>query len=145
MGTNAPNNWWGWLDHPARVNGIKVGRKIGQFHVLQATVGNVKTSTQVGSYVLHFADGSEKELDIVYGEDLRDWWRGGRGDPAEEVTHAQLAWSGTNPIAEQCRAQVRLFHRAYQNPRPDVEVVSIDFVSSGAAAAPFLVAMTVEP
>lgn len=145
VGTNAPNSWWGWLDHPTRVNGIQVGRKIRQLHVLQATVGNVKTSTPVGSYVLHFADGSEKELGIVYGEDLRDWWCGGRGDPAEEVTHAQLAWSGTNPIAEQCRAQVRIFHRAYENPRPDVEVVSVDFVSSGAGAAPFLVAMTVEP
>jgi hypothetical protein len=31
-----------------------------------------------------------------------------------------------------------------ENPRPDVDLVSIDFVSSMSFAAPFLVALTVE-
>ena len=38
-----------------------------------------------------------------------------------------------------------MFVRTYDNPRPEMEVVSVDFVSKLAPAAPFLVAMTVEP
>lgn len=33
----------------------------------------------------------------------------------------------------------------FENPRPEVEVVSVDFVSKNTYFAPFLVAMTVEP
>jgi hypothetical protein len=95
--------------------------------------------------VLHYADGTQHELEIVYGRDLRDWWHGGRGDPAAEVTQAKVGWTGSNPVADRYKASVRLFVRTYDNPRPEVEVVSIDFVSKLTAAAPFLVAMTVEP
>jgi hypothetical protein len=79
------------------------------------------------------------------GRDLRDWWLGGRGDPKTEVTQARVAWTGPNPFADLFQAQVRLFLRTYENPRPDVEVVSVDFVSKEATAAPFVVAMTIEP
>jgi hypothetical protein len=74
-----------------------------------------------------------------------DSWHGGRGDLGTEVTHAQVAWTGSNPVADQYQASVRLFMRTYDNPRPEVEVVSVDFVSKLTPAAPFLVAMTVEP
>ena len=40
---------------------------------------------------------------------------------------------------------LRLYLSSYENPRPDVEVVSIDYVSAMTQAAPFLVAMTIEP
>ena len=144
-----------YLDYPLRVDGIPVGKKIRRLHVLHAVVGQAYAlnlavgqfapSTLIGSYILNYADGSQHEFEIIYGRDLRDWWLGGRGDPEREVTHARVAWTGSNPFAEQFQAQIRLFLRTYENPRPDVEVVSIDFVSKEAIAAPFLVAMTVEP
>jgi eukaryotic-like serine/threonine-protein kinase len=139
-----PYYWWCWLDYPARVNGIPIGRSIRQLHVLHATVGQVASSALIGSYILHYADGSQHELEIIYGRDLRDWWLGGRGDPETAVTHARVAWTGSNPIAEEFQAQVRLFLRTYENPRPEAEVVSVDFVSKQTTSAPFLVAMTVE-
>jgi len=43
------------------------------------------------------------------------------------------------------QASAGLFLTPYQNSRPDLEIVSIDFVSKLTAAAPFLVAMTVDP
>jgi len=41
--------------------------------------------------------------------------------------------------------RLRLYLTPYENPRPDLEVTSIDFVSKLTHAAPFLVALTVEP
>jgi len=40
---------------------------------------------------------------------------------------------------------IRLFKRAWQNPHPQFEIKYIDFQSSMSFAAPFLVAITVEP
>jgi len=134
-----------WRRFPVRADGIRVGYRIRRLHVLHAAKGVAAESEVIGSYVLHYADGTQQELEIVYGLDLRDWWHGGRGDPSAEVTRAQAAWTGTNPVADRYHATVRLFLRTYENPHPDVEVVSIDFVSKLTAAAPFLVAMTVEP
>lgn len=135
----------GWANYPVRTDGIQVGQKLRRLHVLHAAVEQAPPSTVIGSYVLHYADGSQAELGIVYGHDLRTWWLGGRGDTEKEVSAATVAWTGTNPLAEACEAMVRIFHRVYENPRPDLKVVSIDFVSKLAPAAPFLVAMTVEP
>jgi WD40 repeat protein len=145
LGTQSPRYWWGWLRHPVGVEGIRVGSKARRIHVLHAAVGEAAASTVIGSYVLRYADGTQQEFEIIYGRDLRHWWQGGVGDPVAEVLEAKVAWTGSNPVADRYKASVRLFVRTYENPRPDVEVVSIDFVSKLTAAAPFLVAMTVEP
>lgn len=145
LGAFSPDFWQGWLDHPTRVDGIPVGTKFHKLHVLHATVGTANPSTVVGTYTLHFTDGSQQELEIVYGRHLRNWWHGGRGDPEKEASHAALAWVGSNPVSRLHGTQIRLFHCIYDNPRPDLEVVSVSFASRETAAAPFLVAMTVEP
>ena len=74
---------------------------------------------------------------------MRDWWK--RKDEKENATtNATVAWRGTNPAVDRLGATLRLYLRTYDNPRPGVEVTSIDFVSKMTRAAPFLVAMTVE-
>ena len=39
---------------------------------------------------------------------------------------------------------MRVFHRHYDNPPPDAEIATLDFVSTETEAAPFVVAITVE-
>jgi hypothetical protein len=51
-------------------------------------------------------------------------------------------WTTTDPGDE--RRQIRLFHRSYDNPRPDQEVRRIAFLSTLTIAGPFLVGMTLE-
>lgn len=142
-------------DYPTRVNGIHVGRKFGNLRVLHAanTLRYVPQPDQemmrsgtltVASYVLHYADGEEQEHAVVYGRDLRHWWQGIGGDPEPEVSGAEKVWGGTNSIAAAYDATLRVFMSTYPNPRPDVAVVSIDFVSRETPFAPFLIAMSVE-
>jgi hypothetical protein len=66
---------------------------------------------------------------------------------------ARIAWEGTNPAATDYRTdfpagepgkELRLFVATWENPRPDVEVTSLDLVSRETQSAPFVVAITVE-
>jgi eukaryotic-like serine/threonine-protein kinase len=162
-----------WHDFPERVDGVAIGRRFRKLHVLHAAStysgfdafdptsmkgavgsgafdppsmeGAGGKPSVIAAYVLRFADGTQHEQEVVYGRDLRDWWWGGRGDPADAAERATVAWTGTNPVAEKYEAKLRLFLSTFENPRPEVEVASIDFVSKLTLAAPFLVAMTVEP
>jgi hypothetical protein len=144
-------------DFPERVEGIAIGRKFQKLHVLhaattydprlgsrpQANSGNPLRA--VGAYVLHYADGTRHEHEIQYGRDLRNWWWGGRGDDAAEAERAKVAWVGTNGPSSRYDAKIRLFLSTFENPRPNEEVVSVDFISKQTPFAPFLVAMTIEP
>jgi hypothetical protein len=104
----------------------------------------VADGVQVGSYVLHYADGECREVPLLYGRDLANWWFWGLPRGSSEDRGAFAAWVGQNPDAAKNGAGICLYKSTRENPRPDVELVSIDFVSSMSFAAPFLVALTVE-
>jgi hypothetical protein len=55
-------------------------------------------------------------------------------------TTAIAVWSGNNLEAAKNGYVICLFDSTRENPRPDVELESIDFVSSMSPAAPFLAA-----
>jgi thiol-disulfide isomerase/thioredoxin len=126
-------------NYPRRVQHIKVGRKCDRLHFLHSAGWAVEDGTLVGKYLLRYADGSRQALPIIYGEDIRDWWVG--TDKVVELKHAQVAWQGQTSNGN----EVRLYTRTWENPRPDIEVASIEFVSTMTRCAPFLVAITIEP
>lgn len=125
--------------YPQQINGIQVGKKCRQLHFLQAAGWHSPDGTRIGSYVVHYADEQEQVIPIVYGEDVRDW--NGSNDMSNEITHGQLVWSGINNAG----LHVRLFKTTWVNVAPEKEIVSIDYTSDMATAAPFLVAVTAEP
>jgi hypothetical protein len=55
-----------------------------------------------------------------------------------------VVWTGNTPLAAGNGETIRLWKRTYRNPRPDVEITHLDFVSAMAYPAPFVVAITVE-
>jgi hypothetical protein len=55
-----------------------------------------------------------------------------------------VAWTGNTTWAVANRQTIRLWKRTYGNPRPDVEITHLDFVSAMAFPAPFIVAITAE-
>ena len=158
--------------YPVRVDGIPVGRKINSLHALHATGWQVPQGTVVGAYVLHHEDGSQTEIEIVYGKHVLDWWS--FTNVALDSENTKIAWTGSNALARtivpaqpqerladgasrlleniglkklaqaEGRRCIRLFRSAWDNPHPRLEVESIDFVSKMTDSAPFLVAITVE-
>jgi len=132
------------LDLPREVKGIRVQGRGDKLHFLHAVQQAVAAGTEVGAYVVHYADGSIERIPIVYGRDLVNWWLWGRGFQ-EVPTDARVAWTGLNDAAEMNKGlQVRLFARTWTNPHPEKEIASLDVISAGTLCDPFLVAATLE-
>jgi hypothetical protein len=127
--------------YPAKVDGIKVDAKFAKLHVLQATGHSVADGTVIAKYIVHYADKGMENIDVVYGEDVRDWWR---HDDDKDPTRGKVAWKGSNESAKSNGCSIWLFSQSWNNPHPEKTVASIDFVSTLTEAAPFVVAMTLE-
>src|SRR5262249_23037946 len=132
------------------------GQSCERLHLLHGACfvssGRVKPGEAVAALVLHYADGSSKEIEIISGQHLLDWWgplmRTGI-DPHDRFTTApgtDLAWTGTNPLLSRVRPgwSLRLYKTSFDNPQPNVPVASVDYVSKMTEAAPFLVGLTIE-
>jgi len=129
--------------YPPQVEGIRVNQKCRQLCFLHATGRRVADGTTIGRYVIHYAKGEQAQVPIVYGENVRDW----RFDPAvqEVTTNAVVAWTGENAAVRAQGKALRLYKFTWENPKPDLLIESIDFVSRNTQSSPFLIAITAEP
>ena len=128
----------GGTPHPAKIEGIRIGRKARRLHFFHAVGWQpfpiaTESGATIGFYRMHFTDGRMQELPIVFGQDVLVW----EGEPDSEPKNTRLvvAWREQNK---------RLFKSVWQNPWPESEIQSLDFVSTTTDAEPFLVAITVE-
>ena len=97
----------------------------------------------VVGYVGGYADGSRHELEIRYGRHVRHWWT--EGDPRTDTYLSTGAWEVPHGYPAIYPTRLRVYHVVWDNPRPDQEIVSFDFVSKlSNTAAPFLIAVTLE-
>jgi tetratricopeptide (TPR) repeat protein len=128
---------------PLRVSGIPVGRRVRKLHFLHnASGGRPPAGTVVGRYVLHYRDGRSAERPLVLGRDILDWWQ--QADLLNSDGHATVAWQGNNRKTTGTSSRIQLVKFTWDNPRPNAEVTTLDMLSAGAMAQPFLVAVTVE-
>jgi hypothetical protein len=125
--------------YPRSIWGIPIEQYCSNLHFLHACGWRVNDDTRVGSYLVHYEDGSDQVIPIIYGEDVRDWSQ--QSDPSRNLRHANLVWNVINGAG----AHVRLFKTTWVNPFPDLQITSLDFLSAMSDAAPFLIAVTAEP
>jgi hypothetical protein len=138
---------WGRKEFPEAIKGIPVGRKFSRLHILHGAGGVYdEDGTVIAKLVLHYDDGSAKEITIRNGVDVRDWW----GDPQQTITgtNSVLAWTGSNPALKQYGGNepgaLRIYRSTFANPQPGLLVTKVDFESTMANSSPFLLALTVE-
>lgn len=140
---------------PAAVRGIPIARKCHALHFLHSTGWNEREQVTIGNYVVHYADGLQLEIPIRYGQDVRNWYSTERrlGDVVVPMdwdeplaSRSTVAYTGTNNNVTYDRRGVafRLFKTIWQNPRPNMAIESIDYISAMTGCAPFLIAITVE-
>ncbi len=119
--------------HPNAVNGIVINYKGEKLDFLQGAVGYAQVDTVIGNYVLHYAGGETKNIPLIYGRNIKNSFSG-NAEPV--LTDAVTAWSDK---------ATQIFKYTANNPLPGVEIKTMDFVSNKTQAAPFLIAMTIEP
>ena len=131
---------------PARVKDIEVHQKCRQLYFLHAAgFGSANDEgKQIGSFLVHFATNQMSvEIPIVYGKDVRNWHELA-GEPAAPAD-LKVAWTGHNAVSKRAGRSLRLFVTSWTNPAPEMEIQSLDYVSSMALPAPFLLAITATP
>ena len=127
-------------EFPGEVTAIPIGQKAGRLHFLHGTCDKTdQLGELVGSYRVHFSDGSQKEVELFYYVNIRNKVRSVSG--LNDLREAPLAWAGTTPTG----STYVLHTLTWENPQPDIAIDSVDFISARSKAAPFLVALTCEP
>jgi hypothetical protein len=131
---------------------IPVSRKCSRIHLLHGAGHVAYMDETIAKLVLHYSDGSTGEIAIVSGAHLLDCWGPIYTTPvireplAPGSPDTELAWVGNNagdPRKPPLLA-ARIYKSTFANPHPDVEISSIDYQSTLAEAAPFLIGLTLE-
>tara|TARA_B100001971_G_C18219988_1_gene556456 strand:- start:62 stop:751 length:690 start_codon:yes stop_codon:yes gene_type:complete len=136
---------------PERVDRIKVNRSCQKLHLLHGTGWNAPEGTAIARLILHYENGESRQLSINYGQHVLDWWK--YPNDKKEATDSVVAWLGSNGAAEAWGSQegftepilIQLFKTTWTNPLPNAAIRSIDYVSTLTEAAPFILALTLEP
>ncbi|MGB7746159.1 MAG: hypothetical protein WBN75_02615 [Verrucomicrobiia bacterium] len=149
----------GWLKYhyrktyPVQVGDIRIDRSCAKLHLLHGNSFLVYTNfgTVVAKLVLHYVDGSTRELNLVAGEQSFDWWFPlFKSGLPEKFLHSapgtERAWTGSNPHIRKWQPELSLvlYKTTLDNPQPEVKLASLDFVSTETVTGPFLVGLTVE-
>jgi hypothetical protein len=96
---------------------------------------------EVLRYRIHYADGQEREIPVLYGTGIGPW---ASQDP-RAMRDAALAWNA--PIEGREGWKLALYSKQWNNPRPEVEIESVDVLLGEIKnvdrwGAPALVAVT---
>ncbi len=131
---------------PAAISGIPVNRKIARLYFLLAAQyahpSRVSEGDKVGAYKMHYRDGSDESMPLMFGQHLRDWWIFDEGKP---ITRGRVVWTGANPASERQSRSIRLYMATWENPHPEREVTHLDFVGiPDGRVAPFCFAISAE-
>jgi beta-galactosidase len=137
---------------PEKVEGIKIGAKADLLYFLHtAFVARPVTEREraqmhdrrrpfvlptVLKYVLHYADGQTAEIPVVLEKQIDHWLK----EVAIPLEGAQIGWSRPLEALEGKRAV--LYSMQAANPRPDVEIKTIDVVRASTRATPAVLAIS---
>jgi hypothetical protein len=90
---------WGRNEHPESITGRVLGKSCQRLHLLHGAGGVYDPeNVTIARLVLHDANQSTREIDIITGVHVRGWW----GDPNQNIagTNSELTWTGTNPAVQ---------------------------------------------
>jgi len=126
--------------------GLQVNKRFNKAIWLQGTVWPASAGETVGWLVWHYTNGVVERVPIVYGQTTARFW----GDLAQinsENGFPDPVWKHQESADAVGKERwLRLYKQSWDNPRPNVSVTSLDFVSNrNSPAAPFVVAINVVP
>jgi hypothetical protein len=134
---------------PKRADGLPISMRGRYVHFIEGAVqgeisgrrGTLVSGATIGNYEIHYVSGQVVSVPIRYGDDVLVC------DDTTNLTtnRARVAWEGLSRPPKSNPRRIRLYYQRWENPRFDDVIQSLDFVSTMAGPAPFLVAVTVEP
>lgn len=121
---------------PLQVQNIALGRqKVRNLYFLQAAAWGKPGN--IGKYVVHYAAGQSVEIPLSVPDNTNNWWGGYQQGEQSQPIAVRVTQTKSGDAAWR---YARVFE--WQNPRRDVPLVSLDFVSAGGAQTPILLAVS---
>ncbi len=106
---------------PAAIRGIRVGAKLTRLFFLHtAAWGN---NNPAGVYRIHYVDGTTDDFEIRGGRNIGDWWA------LFDLPEARVGIARENAAGQ----TIGTYVTAWENPKPELEIASFDFLSNEAA------------
>lgn len=127
-------------NYPQSARGIPVATRAHRLHFLHSTGWRIASGKPVAHYLIRYRDDSSRIIPVIYGYDVRDWYPQASESPADSTGLQEFLVKNVH----QPGGERRLYVTTWENPRPDLEIVAIDFVSEQTDSAPFLLAITAE-
>jgi hypothetical protein len=130
--------------YPDRVEHVPVAQRAHRLHFLHGAGGDSPEGTTIARYIINYADGQKREVLMRYGQEVLNWHQS-KDQAATSKAAGTIAWEGSQARwAKQPNKCIRLYKMTWENPWPDIQIESFDFVSAMETAAPFLLAITAE-
>lgn len=128
---------------PERVSGIQLNRKFETLYVYHGAFFKSPTGTPVCAVVFRYEDGSSVIQYLRYGDDILDWIAKSNEEGVIGPTgpNSRLAWVNGSFTPGKVEP-LRFCLTALDNPKPSLQVTTIDLYSCKSWTAPCIMAMT---
>jgi hypothetical protein len=147
---NGPSVQLGVKLWPLEVKDIAIGHSFKKLHLLQGAFNIVAPDAHLtfAKLILHYADGAQEELALTGGTQAL---RCVDASIPEELglldpSRTELGWIGVSPYLKKKNpgALLHLYRATLDNPKPDSEVKTIDYLSTMVNPGPFMAGLTIE-
>jgi len=113
---------------PTRARGILVGRRFARLHLFHFSEFSGQPGEPAVKFVLHGVDGKDNEFVVRYDVHFQDWSHWPQGpDCSDHDTRA--IWRAPPRLQPENPFMTVLWHTVFANPRPGVEVASVEVCS----------------
>ena len=110
---------------------VELNRTASHLAMLHVSAFRASPREQVGTYRIRYTDGSEENIPLRYGEEIRAWTDVG------VTSDASLAWTGT--AANGAPIAVRLL--MWENPHPTKPIAAVELAVDHPYASPILLGL----
>lgn len=128
------------------VKDIPVGKKFARLHLLHIISFSTSREEPYARVALRYADGSSASFPLIYGTHGRDWHRPKYEFPSALLDpNTKVVWRGEYDSTPINGKTLRIFKTMFVNPKPDIEVATIDVFSENASPNATIMAMSIGP
>ena len=117
--------------HRPEVSGIQVGKNYDRLYLLHGTHYSSPEGSLVATLRLNYEDGSDTDIEILYGVHVRDWWRHKYESPINLTDpQSRVVWTGHHEQLAAYGKSLRLCLTSIQNPQPKKKIATMDLISA---------------
>lgn len=125
------------MDFPDEKTGVQIGKKLETLYVYHGSFFSSPKGTPVYDIVFRYEDGTSATNQILYGDDLLDWY----GHGVVTAARSKIAWQGMADLGAR-KQPLQFCLTAVENPEPDIVVTTIDLYSCKSRTAACILAFT---